>query len=402
MNDKEMTRAAKITIFAVIAIIIVAALLYGGYAYWARPGRLSESSCRDLVHTAWTRMQSGRLTGRADFGYRLGERFYRVRVDANAADNFPVLADILSGLVPQVAPDEAFAERIKMAHSGRALIAGRVIERIRLAPVQYTGDLIELWIDPENGDTLAWRRLDPKGRFIRGWRMAEAGAFEPYADVNSVARDGEDIHGELPNVGDSALLRPDEIDEVMMRRIMQPEWTPPGFRFIGMRTVPSLHPPSEIESMLPGLGVGRMRGGMGGLGGVGMGPMRGAQGHFQLVYTDGLNTISVVQIPVGRLLEIQGDPGRIQEVLNSKSREVQRIFHTTMIARVMPGSVVMLFGEVAPEVLRQVAESISPPADLPPDGMRPPLMDGDGEGIPAPPIGRPGGPGLGPRRDRSE
>ena len=394
-----MTRTAKIVIFIIVAIIIVAAVLYGGYAYWARPGRLSESSCSDLVQLAWTRAQSGRITGQADFGYRLGERFYRVRADVNAADNFPLLAGALTRIFPEVMPDEAFADRVKMAHTGRARVAGRVIERIRLAPVQYTGDLIELWIDPENGDTLAWRRLDPKGRFIRGWRMVDAVAFQEYGLVNSIAENDREVPEEFPNVGGSALKRPDEIDEMVIRRLVQPEWIPPGFRFIGMRTVTGFNPPGELESILPGLGVGRMRGG---IGGMGRGAMPGAQGHFQLVYTDGLNTISVVQIPVVRFLEIQGDPGRIQEVLNSKSREVYRIFHTTMIARVMPGSVVMLFGEVAPDVLRQVADSIRPPADLPPEGMRPPLMDGEEGGMPAPPFGRPGGPGLGPRRERTE
>jgi len=145
--------------------------------------------------------------------------------------------------------------------------------------------------------------------------------------------------------------------------------------------------------VLPGLGVGRIQRGMGRFGG----PASDAPGHFQLIYTDGLNTISVVQIPMGRLMEIRGDPGRIQAILDSKSREVRRIFHTSMVARVMPRALVILYGEVAPDVLRQVADSIGLPEGFPPEGMRPPLPEGEEEGRPRPPFNRPG---AGPRRDR--
>ena len=376
-----MSKCGKIVLFLVLAVAVAIVVAFGLYAWWARPGRVSEDGCRDLVRTAWGQAQAGSPSGEREFEYRLARRVYRVRVDPAQAPRYPVIARILTRLFRQAEPAGEFLGRLDIRHAGRVRVAGAPCERVRLSPREYKGDSVELWIDPGRGYLLGWRRLDGEGRMVRGYRFRTVTGFEERA----VGVRGDEIEGDgfegSPLFEMRRLMSPEEIEESSQERgIPLPEWLPSGFSMTGGRMTPALELPHEFEGILPGMQMGRMRSDA-----RMMGPgMRGAGGgHLQVIYSDGLNTISVVMLPMGRFMQFAVDPGRAQEVLDAKAKEMRRIHHTSIVARVFPGSIVLLFGEVAPDVLARVADSIRSAEPEQPPGLLPPQVGPEGFGPPS-------------------
>ncbi|MCX6645351.1 MAG: hypothetical protein NTY09_03185, partial [bacterium] len=211
---------------------------------------------------------------------------------------------------------------------------------------------------------------------------------------------------------------------VERHEIALPEWLPSGFKMVGGRRLMNFDQPAIGGDYMPGMGLGQMPemgpggGGPPGVGGPDVegpgggrfdpGQFRDQGGHFQTVYSDGLNTISIVQLPPGRLGEGLRDPSRAEGILDSKADEVWRLFHTGMAGVFIPNAVVLVFGEVSPDVARQIADSIPvdpivPPDQLNPDNLFPPGSD---QGFPnpgfgGPPSDRPFGGGMG-RGHRSD
>lgn len=310
--------------------------------------------------------------------YRLGSREYRVRVDLSDYPRYPLLKSYLETMFPQTELNDAFLDRLSIRGMGRIRVAGRSAERVRLSPTGYKGDSLELWVDPKEGYTLGWRRLDLRGRLIRGYRYKRVTGFE------SSDRPGrsEEPFRVPPFLADRKLMSVEEVKDFIDTNpvMVLPEWLPDGFKMAGGRMSGGLVPSMDFEGMLPGTGLGGMRKGP-------QGPMAGA-GHFQVVYSDGLNTISVIQFPRQRLTEAGFDPGAIDQALKSKSKQVESIFHTSMAIRAFPNSIVMVLGEVAPELVRRVADSIpKPPEDAGPGIMPPPPMGNGDRPLDRPPGG---------------
>jgi len=310
--------------------------------------------------------------------YRLGSREYRVRVDLSDYPRYPLLKRYLETMFPQVEPDTGFLDRVSIRDMGRIRVAGRPAERVRLSPNGYKGDSLELWVEPKEGYTLGWRRLDPRGRLIRGYRYRSVTGFQ---SSDGPGRSEEPFRIS-PFFADRKLMPVEEVREFIDANpaMVLPEWLPDGFRMVGGRKSGGSGPSMDFEGMLPGTGLGGFRKGP-------QGPMAGA-GHFQVVYSDGLNTISVIQFPRQRLTEAGFDPGAIDQALKSKSKQVESIFHTSMATRAFPNSIVIVLGEVAPELVRRVADSIpKPPEDAGPGIMPPPPMGNGDRPLDRPPGG---------------
>ena len=397
---KEMSRGMRKFVLAACTIVMIMLIAWALLAVWARPGRLDESECRDLVRRAWRAFHEDEAVGVRLVEYRLGRYRHRAPVKWPALGPFDGPADRLKALFPQQEPDEGFLDRMKVSHRGRARVAGRTCERLRLSPSEYSGQSIELWIDAETGYPLARRRLDVDGRFVGGYRYRRVevrpSEKSPLVGEEAVA----DTDG-LIGLAEDELIPPDRVKEMAKRgELAYPRWLPAGFELRGGRSVATLERLRELRGSIRGDLAGGLR--------RGPGPMQGAvqEGgrRFQTVFSDGLNTISVVQF-AARPWPGEGpmDPARAQAVIEQKSREIGRVFHTAMAGRMEPGALVLVFGEVAPEVLQEVAESLEMPRKEPgptvppgpgfrPEGPRPP-----GAG----PRGPFGPPGYGPRGEES-
>ncbi len=335
------------------------------------------------------------MTGTREVSYLLANRRYRVRNEYPGilGDSNP--EDILSDIFPQVQINEEFVDRLTIHHAGRVRAAGRTCERIRLSPSGYSGGSLELWIDPGKGDVLGWRRIAPDGSWVRGYRYLRVKDFaERAGNGQAGGTQGDEEERLSPWYAENMRLIPrDELEEMArLRPIAVPDRLPPGFHLVGARTLGAFEPPGQFEGFFPGLGIGRFRGGALDV----PGQFGRAGNQLQVIYSDGLNTISVIQFPIGRVLQVHGDPGHIEAVLRAKADEVQRVFHVSMTARITPAGVVMLFGDVARDVLDGVADSI-PTRELMgwPEGLPPGLgPEGAPFGAGEPP--RPFRPGMRP------
>lgn len=399
--EEPMSLGMRILVIASSVIIVLALIAWAVAAFWARPGRLDESECRELVRRAWQASAEEKAVGVRTFEYRLGEYRHRVPAKSPPPFEFARLADRLVSLFPQREPDEAFFRQVRLSHRGRLRVAGRACERVRIAPSEYEGQSIELWVDPESGYPLGWRKLDPRGRLVRGYR---------YLRAELRSREGEPPSGEevpknptgLTELLEGDLIPPERVTEMAKRgEIAFPRWLPLGFELSGARALTALSRFQELRELVRGEGAGLRRG---------AGPMQGVfreGGHrFQMIFSDGLNTISIVQF-VSRQWPGEGmvNPVRAEEVINHKAKEIDRVFHVSMAGRMAPGAVVLLFGEVAPEVLQDVAESLEMPRpESVGPGLRPPGLGPEGPRAPGrefrgpfgPPIDRPRDGGLPP------
>jgi len=418
-----MAKLTKIFIIIVVVIIVVTLLGTVGLKFWARGGRLTEDQSRELVLNAWAQpviveYDTHGIPRMVE--YRIGDRNYLVKPDYTNYPKLPVIESILKNLFPQVPYEDAdeFLDTVDILHAGRTRVAGFTVERIALKPSGYTGHSIELWVGAENNLLLGWRKLDENGELVRGWRFRRLSKHNmpliALENVSTVTDDivGSDFFGDSRLFDDRTLIPERQLRELAETgRILLPEWQPDGFSIAGGRWVHGMGPQNELEQFAPGLGLGRMRlGAGGGGGGAGM----GAGGQFQVVYTDGLNTISLTLMPNQRIGQAFGDPQRVNQILADKGAEIRRLFHTSMAARVFPGRLVLAFGGVEEGILRRMVDSI--PFDplemgipeLGPDGRpdQPRLFPPDGERRPGDrfPDRRPGGgpPGGGriPDRDR--
>ncbi len=410
-----MSKTGKIILYIGLAIVAVIVIAAGALMFWARPDRLSEQECRDLVQNAWDHNQTGYLTGKRLLEYRLGQRTYRIRAEFENYNQYPALMQMIEDLFPQTGPDEGFFNSLDIRHMGRTRVVGHPVEKIRLTPAEYTGGSIELWIHPDRNGLMAWRSYAYDGSFVRGYRFQSIAGFINTEDTSGLT----DTPGVMPFLGECDLLTKDEIGLMASHRpVPLPEWLPPGFNLAGGRIIPNIDAPAEIQTWFPGMGsIGRMRGeGLGGgfRGGQGAGGQGLGAGHLQLIFTDRLNTISVILLPPQRMVNRAFDHSQLQRVINDKAVQVREVFHTTMVGRVFPDFVILLYGNVSPDILDQVADSIHlPPIDpelrenlpeLPPggpDGLgpsrdgRPPFIEGPGRPRgrgPGPEGPRPGGP----------
>jgi len=393
-----MSKPLKIGLYLLLAIVIIVLVAAGLIAFWARPGRLNETQCSDLVRMAWDSTQAGELKGDRVLIYRLGSREYRVKDTLTGAPRYPVLYDIISDFFQQTEPDADFLARLRIRHRGRVRAAGIICERVQLSPGGYAGDSTEIWVDPESGHVLSWRRLDADGGMIRGYRYTSVEITDGSSEA--AVEDTGDTDHDWPILEENHLLTVEQLVDLSENRpLIIPEWLPPGFELTGGRMINSLDPPVEMEGVFPGGGIGRMRRDAGRL----PGPLEGiGQGQMQLIFSDGLNTITVILYHPQRLFGAGIDPARVEDILQAKADEVRRIFHVSMASRVFPAGIAIVFGGVAPDVLRQVAESIILPE--PPEGMGiPPGPGREGAGGPGfnrrgfrEEMGQPPGSGRGP------
>jgi hypothetical protein len=364
------------------SVLLVAAILlaWAGYAYWSRPDRLSEAECRALVDQAWARGRQMAPEGPRILEYDLGGRIHRVRSKSPSPEGTSMIAERLRAVFPQRKPDDVFFGNVLVSHAGRLRTGGRICEKIRLSPRSYRGDSAEIWVDPSSGDVLGWRRYDSSGRFVRGFRLGRS-----FGEVEQMPPP------ELPGGGlDVPLVPPDKVGRMVQNgELLMPARLPEGFELVGGREL-------RVFGFFGPGGIG--------MGGRGMG--RAYEGfapdemNFQLVFSDGLNTISVLQYRLPRFLELLPRMEVFDAALKQKAQEITRIFHTSMQSRMVPGGLVLLYGEVDADVLSKVADSIPPegfkigaPGFRPPEGPPPGFQPPDGG-----PMGGPFGEGFGRRR----
>ncbi|MCK4719788.1 hypothetical protein KAU08_03970 [bacterium] len=423
-----MTRGYRILLTILIVLIVMGMSGLGAIKFWARPGRLDAAKSVELLSAAWNQAQIETPSGPREVFYDLGGKVFRIRSKLDETAKFEAFQNLMASLFPQVDPSDEFLGNLTVTHRGRVRIAGVTCERILVSPTRYDGNSIELWIEPGKNLILGYRTIDFEGNLVRGYRFLKITGTEPVDDSAASVTETPD----LPFLNDPELVPPERIQEMADTHIIAlPDWLPPGFKLRGGRRLANFDQPAVFDNYMPGLGVGRMQiggsggGGGGGGGGAGLGlgprpgqgPLREFNNQFQLVYTDGLNTISVIQLPQARMGEGFFNPDRQGEVLEAKAREVWRLFHTAMAGRFLPNAMIIVYGEVSPEVAKQIAGSIpdlplvppmgvgpdSQPPGFPPDGMQPfgpghprpdrPFGEGPGGGFG-------GGPG-GRRPDRS-
>jgi hypothetical protein len=275
-------------------------------------------------------------------------------------------------MFPQGKPDDAFFGRVSLRHEGRGLAGGRICERVGISPAQYKGDSIELWIDPSSGYPLSWRRYDYTGGFVSGYRFRRARFDKAGPEGQGLLGDNLFADsGRLSGILEGEALDPERV--MSMDRdgeISLPKSLPAGFKLTGGRILPGAE---ILQALRRGRGAG---------GGPGMGPMMDrpepAFGPIQIVYSDGLNTVSVIEYRHPRLMELFLRTGDLDSAINAKAKEIRRIFRTSMTGKMVPGALILFYGEVAPEVLNDIA------ASLPDQGFAPPPM---------PPMGGPGSEG---------
>ncbi len=383
-----MTRGYRILLTILIVLIVMGIVGLGAIKFWARPGRLDAAKSVELLSAAWNQAQTETPSGPREVFYDLGGKVFRITSELDETAKFEAFQNLMASLFPQVDPSDEFLANLTVTHRGRVRIAGVTCERILVSPTRYDGNSIELWIEPGKNLILGYRTIDFEGNLVRGYRFLKITGTEPVDDSASSGTETPD----LPFFNDPELIPPERIQEMAAAHIIAlPDWLPPGFKLRGGRRLANFDQPAVFDNYMPGLGVGRMQIGGGGGGGGGLGPRQGQgplrefNNQFQLVYTDGLNTISVIQLPQVRMGESFFNPDRQGEVLEAKAREVWRLFHTAMAGRFLPNATIIVYGEVSPEIAKQIARSIPDiplvppmgagpddrPPDPPPDEMQP-------------------------------
>ena len=331
-------------------VIVVAGLVaWALYANWTRPGRLEQSACRELVLTAYRNSQEGMPSGKRVFRFDFGNRAFIVPGGDPEPDQSGPIKNRLQALFPRTEPDAEFFERVSLTHRGRVRVAGRWCESVRIAPNGYEGHSVELWIDPDSGMPLGWRRLDTRGNLVRGYRYfradTESGDDSLFTDEDFPI---EDMLGE-PGL---EIIPPEQLEEIFSRgHLVRPSVLPPGFRIIGGRGYRQFGMMGVPGADQPGMGPGMLPGRVSGE------PIPPGAGHFTLYFSDGLNTITSVQMIRARFADLPIDPERFRGVLDFKAGEIQRIFHTSVSGRMWTGGLVLLYGEVSKDWLDRVAAS---------------------------------------------
>jgi negative regulator of sigma E activity len=390
-----MTRGYRILLTILIVLIVMGMSGLGAIKFWTRPGRLDAAKSVELLSAAWNQAQIETPSGPREVFYDLGGKVFRIRSKLDETAKFEAFQNLMASLFPQVDPSDEFLGNLTVTHRGRVRIAGVTCERILVSPALYDGNSIELWIEPGKNLILGYRTIDFEGNLVRGYRFLKITGTEPVDDSAASGTETPD----LPFLNDPELVPPERIQEMADAHIIAlPDWLPPGFKLRGGRRLANFDQPAVFDNSMPGLGVGRMQsgGGGGGLGPrPGQGPLREFNNQFQLVYTDGLNTISVIQLPQARMGEGFFNPDRQEEVLAAKAGEIWRLFHTAMAGRFLPNATIIVYGEVSPEIAKQIAGSIPDLPLVPPMGVGP-----DDQHQPFPPDGmQPFGPER-PRPDR--
>ena len=371
-----MKSLSRILLFIGLPVVLAVLILLAAYAWWARPNRLSQAQCRDLVTRAWQSIQAEAPSGARILDFNVAGRDRRAIVGAPRLENLAHVADRLREMFPQSTPDDAFFGRVNLTNTGRMRVAGRVCERIRISPSAYAGDSIELWIDPSTGSPFGWRRYDFKGEFVRGYRQTRVGSRIPPLPGGPASQGLFEGADALAGIIESELIPPDRVEEMAsLGEAILPTWLPPGFKLVGGRNLPPAGLIEQLRQGPRGRGLGR---------GASVWGPKGVR--LQLIYSDGLNTISITEIRHGPMFDPALDAPRLNRLLSAKAWEVRRIFRTSMAARELRGVLILLFGEVSPDVLNQVA------ASFPEEGLRPlpPPFAGPGPGFMSP--GGPGGP----------
>jgi hypothetical protein len=396
---KSSTRKILSVIIPIAAVLLIGC---GLYALWARPGRLSTESCRDLVVKAWDGVQSGELNGTKVLDARFGKQYRTYKVDSPLGKAGEKFADAIKDAFPQGKPDEAFFKRFDVKHMGRVLVFGRACEKVRISPSKYDGNSTELWIDPKTSDTLGCRRYDSDGRFVAGYRFKRphySKVGRPEGEPDSGLLGESDV---LKNILDSEMISSSKIEDMAMAgSVVLPERLPEGFKLIGGRNLPLMNSIESVRRGGAGGGGGMGRGmGLGGPGG-GLGPkfMRGREDNIQIIFSDGLNTISLIQYSLRPQMEQFPGPEKLFNVLNEKAAEINRLYHVSMAGRGGPRGLILMFGEVSEDTLQDVLASIQDKGFGPPPGMTPGLGEG-GPGMPPPPdnSGMPPMGGMGEQR----
>ena len=398
-KDEVMKIVLRILIAILIVLVIGTLAIFGVAKFWARPGRLTSAESSALLKQAWDVSQRETPVGSRELFYDFSGEVFRINSDLAETEKVEAFHRLMSSLFPQLQPTDDFLGGLDISHAGRIRIAGRTCEKILVSPVGYDGDSIEVWIEPGEYHVLGYQTLDYQGNTVRGFRFLEVTGSNPVEETS-----GEERFPILSSLMEPEMIPPDVIRAIAERReIALPNWLPEGFKLVGGRRLLNFDQPAIGEDYMPGMGIGQMLDNRPGeVGRIEPGQFRPQGGHFQTVYSDGLNTISVVQLPPGRLAEGPQVQVRLEDVLKAKAGEVWRLFHTGMAGRFLPNAVVFVFGEVSPEIAGRIADSIPLEPVAMPDQMNPenPLPPGLGQENPPPGFDRPRPPGGGPGRDR--
>lgn len=345
----------RILLIVIMTLVLLAVFVSAAVAFWARPDRLSESQCKSLVLLAWKSANSKSLEGKKAFQINLSGKNRRIDAVLDRLAENQELGKKLRNVLPQREPDDEFFKNMTLRHTGRTMIAGRICEKVRISPAAYKGDSLELLTDSKTGYPLGWRRYDSRGRFIKGYTYRQIGTDKTGLDVPASGLEQEIDHERfLRGILEEELIAPEKVKDLERRgQISLPQWLPEGFKLIGARLLPRLETVEELREEGFGRGRGRM-----------FGPsfirewMKFKEGNFQVILSDGLNTISIIHFQRRQLMDQLLKPDLISSALEEKSREIERIFHTSMVGKVDPGALVLLFGGIDREELQKVLDSI--------------------------------------------
>jgi len=413
-----MNRSSRILTIVLVALIVIAAIGYGYISFWMRAGRLGPDACMELLVQAHSVALHSTPSGTRMYQYRIGEALISEPVDDQMPLRYAVSEYFMDFLYDS--PGE-FHRNITVSHAGRRIIAGHVCEGIRVKPSQYNGYYTELWLDDATSHILRYARYTDYGTFSRGYEFTDVEELPEGREESLYSGSIDEFLVDYPFIGP---VMAGNVDKNLKRaadhKLAYPEHFPDGFRLIGARVM-----------------------------GVGQQLMRMMQGSMNMprppvaqaysVFSDGLNTITVLQIPLaghqpgnigpgitgsgmgpgagGLSFDFTPDPNKIDQVLRFKEEEMQRIFHISMSHKILDNAVIILLGEVSQQVLDTVAESIPDvpvvpapemlidipkdmhaPPDLPPEPQLPSHEPGDFPGFGQRPA--PGNTPRFPGRDR--
>lgn len=354
-----MNKLPKIIVSAGIAVIITGIALLAFYLWWSRPNRLPEAEIRSLLTKSWEKMYATNPQGKRIVTYDIGGRRFRTNVKVPLESPGQLIANRLNEVFPHAEPYPEFFDNFTLSHRGRVFVAGRWCEKLRVAPTGYSGNSVEVWVDPDSGFPMGVRRLDSGGGFIHGWRYL--GRF------NLPSANGETDIDMQPGQGLFELFRGmhEEIPEIRLRELGAdppfgfPETLPGGFTLSSGRRIMQLVQMDSFRDFFPGLDAPNRGHGQ---------PDNQAPpdqiGIMNFVYSDGLNNISLIHFPLGRAVSLTGSPDMLKLALLQKSEEVNRLFHTSMSFKITPGMLFILYGDISQDELDMVMGSISlPPVD---------------------------------------
>ncbi|HDS30865.1 MAG TPA: hypothetical protein ENN67_07485, partial [Firmicutes bacterium] len=330
-----MSKKMKIYITTASILAVIAIVLLGSFSFWTRPGRMSESSARELAMDAWHSASYGLPSGAIIPHLNLAGRRFVGKPADSAALMLKYHPIATAGRSIRYKPDEEFFSHVNISHLGRVWTAGRWCERIRLAPSTYSGHSLELWIDPDKKIPLGWRKFNENGDFVRGYRYLRVNGRDNGGEVIPAETHGMDFMFESGVFGKIPDNKLDELFESGI--IVKPSWLPDGFRLIAVR---DFDIPDRRPMQFRGMGHGSFS------------PLFSKR--FQLIYSDGLNTVSIFEFPHGLPEGVPKDRPRLTEIIESKNREFQRIFNTSVTFQMYETGFAMIFGEISVDVLKRI------------------------------------------------